>query len=78
MLFIQILYRRKSRNTEHIALGDWADAIIVAPATARPIAKLSVGCWRFGDINVASNRDTEIYCACYECVCMKINVFAKY
>ncbi|HCZ5818197.1 TPA: bifunctional phosphopantothenoylcysteine decarboxylase/phosphopantothenate--cysteine ligase CoaBC [Staphylococcus aureus] len=28
---------------QHIALGDWADAIIVAPATANTIAKLSVG-----------------------------------
>ncbi|HFG9087124.1 TPA: bifunctional phosphopantothenoylcysteine decarboxylase/phosphopantothenate--cysteine ligase CoaBC [Staphylococcus argenteus] len=28
---------------QHIALGDWADAIVVAPATANIIAKLSVG-----------------------------------
>jgi phosphopantothenoylcysteine synthetase/decarboxylase len=87
----------------HIALGDWADAIIVAPATANTIAKLSVGIAddlvtsvasnvdvtkssaiptlnfaivfavagatmiASGDINVASNRDTQIYCACHEC-----------
>ena len=36
-------YRRKSSEIQHIALGDWADAIIVAPATANTIAKLSVG-----------------------------------
>ncbi|MCU5745744.1 bifunctional phosphopantothenoylcysteine decarboxylase/phosphopantothenate--cysteine ligase CoaBC [Staphylococcus sp. SQ8-PEA] len=28
---------------QHVALGDWADVIIVAPATANTIAKLSVG-----------------------------------
>ena len=36
----------KEENPEeiqHVSLGDWADAIIVAPATANTIAKLSVG-----------------------------------
>lgn len=28
---------------QHVSLGDWADAIIIAPATANTIAKLSVG-----------------------------------
>lgn len=28
---------------QHVALGDWADCIVVAPATANTIAKLSVG-----------------------------------
>ncbi|MCJ1668380.1 bifunctional phosphopantothenoylcysteine decarboxylase/phosphopantothenate--cysteine ligase CoaBC [Staphylococcus sp. NRL 19/737] len=31
------------QEIQHVALGDWADAIIVAPATANIIAKLSVG-----------------------------------
>ena len=31
------------QEIQHIALGDWADAIVVAPATANVIAKLSVG-----------------------------------
>ncbi|GGG86611.1 bifunctional phosphopantothenoylcysteine decarboxylase/phosphopantothenate--cysteine ligase CoaBC [Staphylococcus pragensis] len=31
------------QEIQHVALGDWADAIIVAPATANMIAKLSVG-----------------------------------
>lgn len=31
------------QEIQHVALGDWADAIIVAPATANVIAKLSVG-----------------------------------
>ncbi len=31
------------QDIQHISLGDWADAIIVAPATANMIAKLSVG-----------------------------------
>lgn len=30
-------------DIQHIALGDWADCIVVAPATANTIAKLSVG-----------------------------------
>ena len=28
---------------QHVSLGDWADAIVIAPATANTIAKLSVG-----------------------------------
>ncbi|MGV3095582.1 MULTISPECIES: bifunctional phosphopantothenoylcysteine decarboxylase/phosphopantothenate--cysteine ligase CoaBC [Staphylococcus] len=31
------------QEIQHVALGDWADAIIIAPATANVIAKLSVG-----------------------------------
>ncbi|PXX86467.1 bifunctional phosphopantothenoylcysteine decarboxylase/phosphopantothenate--cysteine ligase CoaBC [Staphylococcus warneri] len=31
------------QEIQHVALGDWADVIIVAPATANTIAKLSVG-----------------------------------
>ena len=31
------------KTFQHIALGDWADCIVVAPATANTIAKLSVG-----------------------------------
>ena len=31
------------QEIQHVALGDWADAIIVAPATANTIAKLSTG-----------------------------------
>ncbi|MDN8836973.1 flavoprotein, partial [Staphylococcus aureus] len=36
----------KEQNPEeiqHVALGDWADAIVVAPATANTIAKLANG-----------------------------------
>lgn len=32
-----------SEEIQHVSLGDWADAIIIAPATANTIAKLSVG-----------------------------------
>ena len=31
------------QEIQHVSLGDWADAIIIAPATANTIAKLSVG-----------------------------------
>ncbi|SUK41728.1 phosphopantothenate--cysteine ligase [Staphylococcus aureus] len=41
MLFIQILFIEENPSEiQHIALGDWADAIIVAPATANTIAKI--------------------------------------
>ncbi|MGT0186271.1 flavoprotein [Staphylococcus aureus] len=44
MLFIQSTFIEENPSEiQHIALGDWADAIIVAPATANTIAKLSVG-----------------------------------
>ncbi|MGZ2418027.1 phosphopantothenoylcysteine decarboxylase / phosphopantothenate---cysteine ligase [Staphylococcus caledonicus] len=33
----------RPQEIQHVALGDWADAIIVAPATANIIAKLSHG-----------------------------------
>mgnify|MGYP001507988089 FL=1 len=33
----------KPEEIQHVSLGDWADAIVIAPATANTIAKLSVG-----------------------------------
>lgn len=32
-----------TEEIQHVSLGDWADAIVIAPATANTIAKLSVG-----------------------------------
>ncbi len=44
MLFIQILLIEENPSEiQHIPLGDWQIPIIVAPATANTIAKLSVG-----------------------------------
>ncbi|MCS5349367.1 bifunctional phosphopantothenoylcysteine decarboxylase/phosphopantothenate--cysteine ligase CoaBC [Staphylococcus aureus] len=42
-VYTDTFIEEKPDEIQHIALGDWADAIIVAPATANIIAKLSVG-----------------------------------
>ena len=42
-------------STEHISLPDWADAMIVAPATANVLAKMSLG--------IADDALTTTFCA---------------
>ncbi|UMT76703.1 bifunctional phosphopantothenoylcysteine decarboxylase/phosphopantothenate--cysteine ligase CoaBC [Staphylococcus roterodami] len=42
-VYTDTFIEEKPDEIQHIALGDWADAIVVAPATANIIAKLSVG-----------------------------------
>ena len=42
-VYTGLFNRSNAHSTEHIALKDWADAIIVAPATANIIGKLASG-----------------------------------
>ncbi|CDR26761.1 bifunctional phosphopantothenoylcysteine decarboxylase/phosphopantothenate--cysteine ligase CoaBC [Staphylococcus schweitzeri] len=42
-VYTDTFIEEKPEEIQHIALGDWADGIVVAPATANIIAKLSVG-----------------------------------
>lgn len=43
-------------SPEHIALCDWADVFVIAPATANTISKISAG--------IADNLLTSLVCAC--------------
>ncbi|KDE96005.1 phosphopantothenoylcysteine decarboxylase [Staphylococcus sp. TE8] len=42
-VYTNIFKEETPEEIQHVSLGDWADAIIIAPATANTIAKLSVG-----------------------------------
>ncbi|MBQ9639729.1 MAG: bifunctional phosphopantothenoylcysteine decarboxylase/phosphopantothenate--cysteine ligase CoaBC [Bacteroidales bacterium] len=42
-LYCDLFERTNEYATEHIALKDWADAVVVAPATANIIGKLAAG-----------------------------------
>ncbi|MBO1199288.1 bifunctional phosphopantothenoylcysteine decarboxylase/phosphopantothenate--cysteine ligase CoaBC [Staphylococcus simiae] len=43
VVYTNTFLEENPHEIQHVALGDWADAIIIAPATANTIAKLSVG-----------------------------------
>ena len=43
VVYTNTFLEENPKEIQHVALGDWADAIIIAPATANTIAKLSVG-----------------------------------
>lgn len=43
LVYTNTFKEENPQEIQHVALGDWADAIIIAPATANVIAKLSVG-----------------------------------
>ena len=66
---------------QHVSLGDWADAIIIAPATANTIAKLSVG---IADDIITSTllaTETPKFVAPAMCICMRIlvlNIILKF
>ncbi|MGJ5712152.1 bifunctional phosphopantothenoylcysteine decarboxylase/phosphopantothenate--cysteine ligase CoaBC [Staphylococcus auricularis] len=42
-VYTDTFIEQNPQEIQHVALGDWADAIILAPATANTIAKLSTG-----------------------------------
>ena len=42
-VYSDVFAPRNEYNTEHIALADWADMIVVAPATANIIGKFASG-----------------------------------
>ncbi|QLK85826.1 bifunctional phosphopantothenoylcysteine decarboxylase/phosphopantothenate--cysteine ligase CoaBC [Staphylococcus sp. 17KM0847] len=42
-VYTDIFVEENPSEIQHIALGDWADAVVIAPATANIIAKLSHG-----------------------------------
>lgn len=42
-VYTSTFIEQNPEEIQHVALGDWADAIVVAPATANTIAKLAHG-----------------------------------
>ena len=67
MMYIRIHSMRKTQLLSHIDLADWADVVLVAPATANCIGKLAGGIADDMITTTLLATTPGMDCACYEC-----------